>query len=66
MFPPASRWQSIKLRVRVSNRHLYDLGDETMNILMELVDKGIDLSIVNDHQIDLLQAYKEEWFHMRT
>jgi hypothetical protein len=68
MFPPASRWKSFKLRVRVNDRlhHLYDLGDEPVKILMELVDKGIDLSIVNDRQIDLLQAYREEWLHKRT
>ena len=34
-----------------------------MNILMELVDKGINLSIVNDHQVDVLQTYKEELLH---
>jgi hypothetical protein len=68
MFPPASRWRSFKLRVKVNNQlhHLYDLGDETVKILMALVDKGIDLSIVNSRQIDLLQAYREEWLHTRT
>lgn len=34
---------------------------ETVKLLLELVDKGFDLSIVRHGKVDLLEEYKENW-----
>jgi hypothetical protein len=56
------RWQS--LRVKITDPFYYryqrqQFEDETAKLLLEMVDKGFDLSIV-DGKVDLLQKYKEE------
>jgi hypothetical protein len=56
-----SHWQT--LRVKIDSRFnflLRKMKDESMTILLELVEKGFDLIIVISHsQIDLLQKYKK-------
>jgi len=51
------------LRVKIDSRFnflLRKIKDESMAILLELVEKGFDLIVVQSHgQIDLLQKYKE-------
>ena len=46
------------LRVKVNSGDYIE--DETLKQLLELDDKGFDLSIVNG-KIDLLQKYREDW-----
>ena len=38
----------------------YDIPEQNAGLLLELVDQGIDLRIVNRDEIDLLQARKEK------
>ena len=61
-FAPASHWRSLPVRVVVDNRRgdLYNMPTQTARLLLELVDQGIDLKIVNRDGTDLLQAY-EKW-----
>jgi hypothetical protein len=55
-----SRWQSLKVRVKINRRlRLDDMEDQTARPLLELVDKGIDLTIFDKRNIDVLQAYKQ-------
>jgi hypothetical protein len=57
-----SCWQSLKVKVD-TQRGWNDIqvDVETVKLLLELVDRGYDLSIVRHGKFDLLQEYKEKW-----
>ena len=52
------RWKT--LRVKVNTRLSHFKNDETTKLLMELVEEGIDLSVMNNRQTDLIQEHKEK------
>ena len=55
-----SRWQSLKVRVRINRRLRLDgIEDQTVRLFLGLVDEGIDLTVVDDRCIDLVQVYKQ-------
>jgi len=57
-----SHWQS--LRVKVDTQRGWSdvqVDVETVKLLLELVDRGYDLSIVRHGKFDLLQEFKEKW-----
>jgi hypothetical protein len=56
---PLPHRQSLRVKINARFFHRNDFEDETAKLLLELVDKGFDLSIV-DGKVDLLQKYKEE------
>jgi len=52
------RWKTLRVKINTWILHLNN--DETTKLLLELVEEGIDLSIINDDKTDLLQEYKEK------
>jgi hypothetical protein len=70
MFTSASRWRSLKVRVRVNNGYRHFLRtycqEHTARLLLKLVDQGINFSVVDDYNIDLLQAYQEDFLNTRS
>ena len=61
-----SRWQSLRVRVRINRRLRLDgIEDQTVKLLLGLVDEGIDLTVVDDRYIDLVQVYKQ-WVSQYT
>ena len=57
-----SHWQSLRVKVDTPRGwHDAQVDVETVKLLLELVDRGYDLSIVRHSKFDLLQEYKENW-----
>ena len=56
----SSRWRSLRVKVNVLDGwNGQDIADESANLLRELIDKGFDLSIVDE--IDALR--EDKWYY---
>ena len=53
-----SYWKALRVKVNIRVGDLFS-DEETAKLLLELVDKGLDLSIIQRGKFDLLQEYRE-------
>ena len=53
-----SCWKGLRVKVNIRNGNLYS-DEEVVKLLLELVDKGFDLSIIENGETDLLQEYRK-------
>jgi len=51
-----SCWKGLRVKVNIQYGNLYS-DNEVVKLLLELVDKGFDLSIIENGETDLLQEY---------
>jgi hypothetical protein len=54
-----SRWQTLRVKVN-THQSQYVFYSEHAKLILELVDKGFDLSVVKDGEIDLIQKIREK------